>query len=230
MLAKKRVFDCTVVASSDFDELSFMAQALYMRLIADTDDIGVAEAGAVIRNTSRMRMKALDELVDGGFVTIIRDKGKIVYINGFHDNNFFSRYGARKSRYMTELLHNDYTKNVINKLKIRDDGNHMIGDDGISKDGTGDARICNADRFRQVASQNKHIGDYPMLFASLIGWYQYTDERGFTGITDKSINVLMEGCIKRCQEVDAYSVCDYIDNAVASGYPTINWSWFDDRH
>mgnify|MGYP006874847965 CR=1 FL=1 len=64
MLAKKRMIDCTTVASSDFDDLSFMAQALYCRLVADTDDMGVAEAGGVIRYASRMRNSALQELID----------------------------------------------------------------------------------------------------------------------------------------------------------------------
>lgn len=230
MLAKKRMIDCSLVASSDFDDLSFMAQALYVRLVADTDDMGVAEAGAVVRLSTRMRMKALDELIDNGFVTLIRDKGKIVYINGFHNNNFFSRYGARKSRYMTELQHNDYTQNVINKLKIKDDGLHRIGDDMLGNDGTGEAVLCNAERFRQVASDNSAIKQFPVLYDSLVEWYEYTDERGYKNITDKSINVLIEGCVERCESVGEYEVCEYISNAVASGYNSINWSWFDDKH
>ena len=230
MLAKKRMIDCSLVASSDFDDLSFMAQALYVRLVADTDDMGVAEAGAVVRLSTRMRMKALDELIDNGFVTLIRDKGKIVYINGFHDNNFFSHHGARKSRYMTELQHNDYTQNVISKLKIKADGFPRLGEDMLGNDGTGEAVLCNADRFRQMASQSRHISDYPMLYDYLLSWYQYTDERGYTGITDKSIEVLIKGCAERCEDVGCQEVCDYIDNAVASGYSSINWSWFDNKH
>lgn len=227
MLAKKRMFDCTLVASNDFDDLSFMAQALYLRLIADTDDMGVAEAGGVIRYASRMRNSALQELIDGGFVTMIREKGKVVYVNGFHDNNSFANHGARESRYMAELQHNDYTKNVINKVKMRNNGYPMLGDDIAT---LGDVRLCNAERFRQVASQSKAMGEHPCLYDTLLQWYEYTDERGFTGITDKSINVLIDGCAERCDSVDEYSVQEYINNAIASGYHAINWSWFDDKH
>lgn len=222
--------DCSLVASSDFDDLSFMAQALYVRLLADTDDMGVAEAGAVVRLSTRMRTKALDELIDNGFVTLIRDKGKIVYINGFHDNNFFSHHGARKSRYMTELQHNGYTKNVINKLKIKDDSFPRLGNVGNGTEGTGEELVCNAQRFEAYAKTSRHIGEYPMLYEALMSWYKYTDERGFKGITDSSIDVLVKGCFERCENVGTDEVCDYIDNAIASGYNNVNWSWFDNKY
>jgi hypothetical protein len=148
----------------------------------------------------------------------------------FHDNNFFSHHGARKSRYMTELQHNDYTQNVISKLKIKADGFPRLGDDMLGNDGTGEAVLCNAERFRQVASNNSAIKQFPVLYDSLVEWYEYTDERGYKNITDKSINVLIEGCVERCESVGEYEVCEYISNAVASGYNSINWSWFDDKH
>ena len=228
MLAKKRMIDCTTVASSDFDDLSFMAQALYCRLVADTDDMGVAEAGAVIRNASRMRNAALKELVDNGLVTLIRDKGKIVYINGFHDNNTFTRYGARKSRYMTELQHNGYTKNVINTVKIRDESNHMVGDDISGTNGQGDTVMCNADKYLAVIDDMGLRQTYPDLAESLHEWYQYTDESGFPKTNDVSIHKMIEQATHRCDNTSEEDVCNYIDKAVANTYKSIDWSWFDD--
>lgn len=228
MLAKKRMIDCTTVASSDFDDLSFMAQALYCRLVADTDDMGVAEAGAVIRNASRMRKSALKELVDNGFVTIIRDKGNIVYINGFHDNNSFANHGARKSRYMTELLQHDCTKNVINTVKIKDLGYPRLGDAMNGEAMTGEVEICNAQKYLAVIEDMGLRQTYPDLAESLYEWYQYTDESGISKATDVSINKMIEQAVKRCDNTSEEDVCNYIDKAIANAYKSINWSWFDD--
>lgn len=225
-MAKSRMISTAVVRSSKFQRMSAGAQALYLQFVADADDMGVAEGEQIFAQCSKIRRPALKELLDSGFVTILDESDAIVYINDFHTVNSFAKHGANPSIYMDLLLSNCCTQKLINKVKIKASGNPML-DDAMSI--SGEALLCNADRFRQVASNNKHIGDYPMLFDSLLNWYQYTDERGFTGITDKSIEVLIEACAKRCQEVDAYSVCDYIDNAVASGYLSVNWTWFDNR-
>lgn len=229
MLAKKRVIDCTEVASSDFDELSFMAQALYVRLVADTDDMGVAEAGAVVRNATRMRLKALDELIDGGFVTLIRDKGKIVYINGFHDGNTFTRYGARESRYMTELLHNDYTKNVINTVKIKGDGNHKIGNAMNGEATTGEVVLCNAERYDKVAQDHSQLNDYDALRYALRQWYEYTDEVGKAKTSNVSINNMINNAVKRCESVGEYEVVQFIDTAISNTWNNLSWDWFDNK-
>lgn len=228
-MAKSRMISTAVVRSIKFQNMSAGAQALYLQCVADADDMGVAEVKRVLSYCPKVRKPSYDELINSSFVTVLDEDDGIIYINDFHSVNSFAKHGATPSIYMDLLLSNCCTKKLIKSVKTKDSGNPMLGDAMLGETMREQA-ICNAERFRQVASNSSAIAHFPMLYDSLMEWYEYTDERGYKNITDKSINVLIDGCVERCESVGDYEVCEYISNAVASGYNSINWSWFDDKH
>lgn len=108
-----------------------------MQFVADADDMGVAEGEMILSYCPKIRRPALTELLESGFVTVLDESEAIVYINDFHTVNSFAKHGANPSIYMAELLSNCRTKNMINKVKIKDNGFPMLGEDMIGDDMTG---------------------------------------------------------------------------------------------
>ena len=105
-MANRRCIDRAIVSSMRFLKMGKAAQALYMHLIIETDDEGVAEAGTVLRIT-QTRKSALKELVDNGFITVIEPVDNVVYINGWQSFNTPDKRYARNSNYhdtLTELF------------------------------------------------------------------------------------------------------------------------------
>lgn len=101
-MANKRMIDVRIVSSNRFLCMGKAAQALYMHILANSDDEGVTEAGTVLRIT-RSRRTALQELIDNNFVTLLERHEDIVYTNNWHSfNKVDARYG-RPSYYHKTL-------------------------------------------------------------------------------------------------------------------------------
>ena len=92
-MANKRMIDIKIVSSLRFLEMSKAAQALYLHIIANADDEGVAEAGTILRIT-KTRKTALQELIDNNFVALLDQRMNIVYtVNWQSFNHVDARYG-----------------------------------------------------------------------------------------------------------------------------------------
>lgn len=102
-MANRRCIDKSVVSSMRFLKMGKAAQALYMHLVIETDDEGVAEAGTVLRIT-QTRKSAFTELIDNGFITVIDPVDNVVYINGWQSFNTPDKRYARNSSYHDTLI------------------------------------------------------------------------------------------------------------------------------
>lgn len=92
-MANRRMIDTRIVSSPRFLSMGKAAQALYMHIIANSDDEGVTVAGTVLRVTNT-RKTALQELIENDFVTMLIPDQNIVYTNGWHSfNRVDARYG-----------------------------------------------------------------------------------------------------------------------------------------
>lgn len=226
MSADRRMTNTLMIRSNDFNRLSFMAQALYQQLLADTDDFGVAEGESVIRHIPRMRKSALMELIENDYITLIRQDGLIVYINTFHKTNNFSTHGAKPSLYMAELQHNERTRNLISKVKIRNLGEPRNRNKDKANDEDKTTRGLCFDRYIVIADKHKFVAEAHFTHTSLGDYYKSLDEQNVS-VTDTSIDVMIRQCIDKIELYGDLVVSDYIDKAVASGWKNINWQYLD---
>ena len=97
-MARTRMFANAVIGSARFLRLSVGARLLYYDLGMRADDDGVVEAFAVMRICG-VGEKALQELIDGGFLVLLNDD-QVCYITHWHENNTI-----RKDRYRRGLYY-----------------------------------------------------------------------------------------------------------------------------
>ena len=79
------------------------AQLLYFHLNMETDDDGVAE-GQLVMNMIRARRSDMIELIENDYVTVLDEKGWIVYVNDFHAFNSLGKYLVYPSVYRNALI------------------------------------------------------------------------------------------------------------------------------
>lgn len=92
-MANRRMIDTRIIGQPRFLDMGKAAQALYLHIVANSDDEGVTVAGTVLRMTNT-RKTALQELIENGFVTMLIPDQNIVYTNGWHSfNRVDARYG-----------------------------------------------------------------------------------------------------------------------------------------
>ena len=102
-MANRRCISTRIIKSGAFQNLPKAAQALYLALIADTDDDGIAEAGLVMR-AGRFRKRDLQNLVEDGFITIIEQRNNIVWVDNWQTFNAVdTRYYQRSIYYKTAI-------------------------------------------------------------------------------------------------------------------------------
>ena len=97
-MARTRMFANAVIGSARFLRLSVGARLLYYDLGMRADDDGAVEAFAVMRICG-VGEKALQELIDGGFLVLLNDD-QVCYITHWHENNTI-----RKDRYRRGLYY-----------------------------------------------------------------------------------------------------------------------------
>ena len=225
MSTTNRVHDSSIINSTDFDEMSLGAQVLYVKCVANADDFGVVEVESIFRTSSKIRRPAIREIINSGLVEVIREKGTVVYIKGFHNINSFAKHGARRSRYDAELMQNSYTKNAVSKLKIKDFGNPMIGSATSGPVQTGTApRESRYVRFCRISEKENLPTRNADLFDALCGYYQHLDEMDADGITDSSIKTVIHRCLEFADKYCMDDVVGLIYDTVDRGKTTIYWN------
>ena len=227
-MATNRVHNTDILNSVDFDELSLGAQVLYTRCVANADDMGAVEVESIFRTASKVRRPAIKELIDSGLVTLIRQRGTVVYINGFHCINSFAKHGAKRSRYEAELMQNCDIKNALSKLKIKDSGNPMLGSAMLGSALQGSERQCFFfDMYNTLLKKTNFSNLYPHTANSLGDFYQHLDELHADGATETSVQVMIEQCAEKAEEHGDYTVSEYIDKATANCWKNINWQFLE---
>ena len=92
-----------VTSKNMFVTMSKGAQLLYFHLNMETDDDGVAE-GQLVMNMIRARRSDMIELIENDYVTVLDEKGWIVYVNDFHAFNSLGKYLVYPSVYRNALI------------------------------------------------------------------------------------------------------------------------------
>ena len=116
-MSHKRMMMKDVTSRNMFVTMSKGAQLLYFHLNMETDDDGVAE-GQLVMNMIRSRRSDMIELIENNYVTVLEEKGWIVYINDFHAFNSLGKYLVYPSVYRNALIQKfPNIKNVLFKPK-----------------------------------------------------------------------------------------------------------------
>ncbi len=102
-MSHKRMMMKDVTSKNMFVSMSKGAQLLYFHLNMETDDDGVAE-GQLVMNMIRSRRSDMIELIENDYVTVLEEKGWIVYINDFHAFNSLGKYLVYPSVYRNALI------------------------------------------------------------------------------------------------------------------------------
>ena len=106
-MARTRMFANAVIGSARFLRMSVGARLLYYDLGMRADDDGAVEAFAVMRICG-VGEKALQELIDGGFLVLLNDD-QVCYITHWHESNTI-----RKDRYRRGLYYDLIPRNEQN--------------------------------------------------------------------------------------------------------------------
>ena len=126
-MARTRMFANAVIGSARFLRMSVGARLLYYDLGMRADDDGAVEAFTVMRICG-VGEKALQELIDGGFLVLLNDD-QVCYITHWHESNTI-----RKDRYRRGLYYD---------LIPRNEQNDPGADDGQPSDNQ-PSSICQA--------------------------------------------------------------------------------------
>lgn len=102
-MSHKRMMMKDVTSKNMFVTMSKGAQLLYFHLNMETDDDGVAE-GQLVMNMIRARRSDMIELIENDYVTVLDEKGWIVYVNDFHAFNSLGKYLVYPSVYRNALI------------------------------------------------------------------------------------------------------------------------------
>ena len=102
-MSHKRMMMKDVTSKNMFVTMSKGAQLLYFHLNMETDDDGVAE-GQLVMNMIHSRKSDMRELIDNDYVTVLDEKGWIVYVNDFHAFNSLGKYLVYPSVYRNALI------------------------------------------------------------------------------------------------------------------------------
>lgn len=128
-MAERRMFAKSVINSARFLRMSQAARLLYYDLGMAADDDGYAEAFTVLRTTGADE-RALDELVDRGFIRVVNDD-LVAYIVEWNTNN-----QIRKDRYHPSI----YKGTETNGLPMVDqrETEYRLGKERIVKSSLGE--------------------------------------------------------------------------------------------
>ena len=102
-MSHKRMMMKDVTSKNMFVTMSKGAQLLYFHLNMETDDDGVVE-GQLVMNMIRARRSDMIELIENDYVTVLDEKGWIVYVNDFHAFNSLGKYLVYPSVYRNALI------------------------------------------------------------------------------------------------------------------------------
>ena len=102
-MSHKRMMMKDVTSKNMFVSMSKGAQLLYFHLNMETDDDGVVE-GQLVMNMIRARRSDMVELIENDYVTVLDEKGWIVYVNDFHAFNSLGKYLVYPSVYRNALI------------------------------------------------------------------------------------------------------------------------------
>ena len=159
LLARKRVFFMAnrrmtsrhITSTVQFTSMSAGARALYLHLMDESDDDGIA-VGAMIIRMANLRNRDLDTLIENGYVIPLEGtpkKERIVYITHWHECNVY-KYPIVASKYRENLLLTlPDSKNRLFKLKTdpsqptdtgKDKTDREIGKDKASEAKPGEVR------------------------------------------------------------------------------------------
>ena len=107
-MATKRMLARTIIECGEFEDLSVIAQMLYVRLNLVADDDGFAESGIpmVMLNATN---ETLDELVNAGFIIKVPNRKRLYHIRGWRVHNTIeaSKYTASIYKPMLRILYPD---------------------------------------------------------------------------------------------------------------------------
>lgn len=102
-LANRRCISSKITESLQFYNLSKASQALYLHLIANADDDGIAEGKLVLR-LGGFKGRDLQGLIESGFVTVIEPSNNIVYVENFQSFNTLKDDRSTPSIYRQHLI------------------------------------------------------------------------------------------------------------------------------
>ena len=85
-MANRRMLSRTIVESGEFEELSPMAQLLYMRMNLVADDDGFADCYALSRLLGTTQDE-FDELADAGFIKKVQGRKCLYHIRHWRTHN-----------------------------------------------------------------------------------------------------------------------------------------------
>lgn len=108
-MANRRMLSRTIVESGEFEELSPMAQLLYMRMNLVADDDGFADCYALSRLLGTTQDE-FDELADAGFIKKVQGRKCLYHIRHWRTHNSLekAKYHASDHRdRLAELYQND---------------------------------------------------------------------------------------------------------------------------
>ena len=67
-MAAKRMFNCSLLKSDQYNSLSYAAQCLYVQINLSSDDDGFCNGVKSIMKGIRVRKSTLNELIESGFL------------------------------------------------------------------------------------------------------------------------------------------------------------------
>lgn len=100
-MAKKRMFDTTIIESDSFCQLSKSAQTLYFHLNMLADDDGIVDMWKSLLRYLVVKRVHLDSLIDAGYI-IELDSGALL-ISDWLLHNTIRRDRYNESRYKNDL-------------------------------------------------------------------------------------------------------------------------------
>lgn len=101
MSDKRRMFSATVVSSAEFVFMTSQAQALYLQLCVNADDIGIINNARLIVRMVGVKPAHLEELCDNGFVIKLEENKHV--ITHWHVSNKISPSKKKDSTYQTTV-------------------------------------------------------------------------------------------------------------------------------
>lgn len=104
-MANRRMTSRHITSTVQFTSMSAGARALYLHLMDESDDDGIA-VGAMIIRMANLRNRDLDTLIENGYVIPLEgtpEKERIVYITHWHECNVY-KYPIVASKYRENLL------------------------------------------------------------------------------------------------------------------------------
>ena len=106
-MAKRRMFNTSLIESDSFCSLTPSAQSLYLHLVMNADDDGFVDMWKSVLRYMSIRRGHLDTLVDAGYVILFDDDLLLISDWLVHNKIRLDRYSESryKNRLDTLLIH-----------------------------------------------------------------------------------------------------------------------------